>query len=60
MLRKGKEVSLPATLAWRPLEVVRPESGDPLSFLTTIRQLDDAKLESPKKDDKQPPPPPVN
>jgi len=44
VLRDGHESVLQAKLRRRPLEVVRPELGDPLSMLTTLQQWDDQKL----------------
>ncbi len=44
VLREGHELVLTAKLRRRPLEVVRPEVGDPLSMLTTLQQWDDQKL----------------
>jgi YidC/Oxa1 family membrane protein insertase len=38
--RDGKTKSLVATLGRRPLDVVRPEAADPLSFLMTINGID--------------------
>lgn len=50
--RQGKKQTLSATLARRPLEVIRPEpddrtivAQDPLSFLFTLEQVGDAKLD---------------
>lgn len=40
--RRGKQQNLNVTLARRPLEVVRPEGKDPLSFLLTLESIDDA------------------
>ncbi len=37
--RAGKLQNLSATLARRPLEVVRPEGKDPLSFLLTMQKI---------------------
>jgi len=45
VLRDGKPVGLSATLERRPLEVVGPENGDPLSFLLTLRQIDEELLD---------------
>jgi YidC/Oxa1 family membrane protein insertase len=42
--RDDKEIPLTATLGRRPLEVVRPENEDPLSFLLTLYQVDDQQL----------------
>ena len=39
-----KEDKLTVTLGRRPLEVVRPENDDPLSFLLTLYQVDDQQL----------------
>ncbi len=44
VLREGNPLNLEATLAPRPLAVIRPEGVDPLSFLLTLAQVDDAKL----------------
>ena len=44
VLRKGRKLTLPATLRRRPLDVVQPENDDPLSFLMTLRQLDEQQL----------------
>lgn len=44
VLRDGAELQLPVTLARRPLEVVRPEGHDPLSFRMTLAKLDNAEL----------------
>jgi YidC/Oxa1 family membrane protein insertase len=35
---------LEVKLGWRPLEVMRPEGDDPLSFLVTLHQIDSATL----------------
>ena len=42
--RDDEEIELTATLGRRPLEVVRPENEDPLSFLLTLYQVDDEQL----------------
>jgi len=42
--REGSELELPLTLARRPLEVIRPEGDDPLSFRLTLAKLDDLEL----------------
>lgn len=42
--RNGEEQSVRVPLERRPLEVVRPEGSDPLSFLLTLDQIDDLKL----------------
>jgi YidC/Oxa1 family membrane protein insertase len=39
--RDGKPLTLSVTLGHRPMEVVRPENDDPLSFLMTLAQLGD-------------------
>jgi YidC/Oxa1 family membrane protein insertase len=38
--RQGKSQTLKATLTRKPLEVIRPEGNDPLSFLLTLDQID--------------------
>ena len=43
--REGKPISLQVVLTRRPVEVIRPEGEDPLSFLVTLHQVDDAILE---------------
>jgi len=45
VLRGGEPLTLTAELIRRPLELVRPEGDDPLSFLLTLRQLDDRRLD---------------
>ncbi len=42
--RDGKDLPLAAKLRRRPLEVIRPEDGDPLSMLLTLNQVDQARL----------------
>ena len=42
--RDGKSVTLQVELGRRPMEVMRPEGDDPLSFLVTLHQIDDAML----------------
>ncbi|HVA51586.1 MAG TPA: YidC/Oxa1 family insertase periplasmic-domain containing protein [Pirellulales bacterium] len=42
--RAGKKKTLNAKLARRPLEVVKPEGSDPLSFLLTLNQIGDKTL----------------
>ena len=49
--RDGQNKVLSAKLGRRPLEVVRPEGNDPLSFLLTLRQLGASRLENPVKDE---------
>ena len=44
VLRNKEPIDLSATLTRHPLQVVQPESSDPLSFLLTLRQLDDQQL----------------
>ena len=44
VLRDGRELSLPVTLGRRPLEVLKPESNDPLSYQLTLARLDDERL----------------
>lgn len=45
VLRDGKEQTLgPVALGRRPLEVLKPENGDPNSFLLTLALLDEEKL----------------
>ncbi|NUQ62685.1 MAG: YidC/Oxa1 family insertase periplasmic-domain containing protein [Pirellulales bacterium] len=45
LVRNGKELAVPVTLRRRPMEVVRPEDGDPYSFLLTMGRIDEMKLE---------------
>ena len=45
VVRGDQTLELPAKLRRRPLEVVRPENGDPSSFRLTLRQLDELELE---------------
>jgi|YNPBryunderm2012_1023409.scaffolds.fasta_scaffold00268_9 YidC/Oxa1 family membrane protein insertase len=53
VLRDGKPLDLEATLAPRPLAIIRPKGVDPLSFLLTLAQVDDAQLGTrpPSRDD---------
>jgi YidC/Oxa1 family membrane protein insertase len=44
IIRDGKEEMLTAKLRRRPIEVIRPETDDPLSMLLTLRQIDEQKL----------------
>lgn len=44
VVRDGKELTLPAKLRRRPLDVIQPEADDPLSMLLTLQQFDKAKL----------------
>ena len=41
IVRNGQQMELPATLSRRPLEVIRPETGAPPSFLVALWQIDD-------------------
>ena len=50
VLREGKEKALEVTLTRPPVEVVRPEGDDPLSFLMTMSQLGDEKLKADPED----------
>ena len=43
----GAEEDLSATLAWKPVELIRPERDAPGSFLVTLQQVDGVALESP-------------
>jgi len=43
--RKDQIEEIPVTLRRRPLEVVRPEGTDPLSFLLTLDRIDEVALE---------------
>ncbi|MBN1590581.1 MAG: YidC/Oxa1 family insertase periplasmic-domain containing protein, partial [Pirellulales bacterium] len=52
--RKKLRKPLVATLTRPPLEVVRPEADDPLSFLMTLSQIGDEKLPDPLIDKEQP------
>jgi hypothetical protein len=56
VLRDGKELSAPlsATLTRPPMEVVRPENGDPLSFLMTLSRIDKQRLPDMDVDPNQP------
>jgi YidC/Oxa1 family membrane protein insertase len=45
ILRDDEPLTVSATLGQRPLEVVRPENGDPLSFLLTLARIDQRLLE---------------
>ncbi|MFH1269259.1 MAG: PDZ domain-containing protein, partial [Planctomycetota bacterium] len=42
--RQGKTLTLSATLGRQPMEVIRPEKDDPLSFVCTLSKLGDRKL----------------
>ncbi|HUY33586.1 MAG TPA: membrane protein insertase YidC [Pirellulales bacterium] len=50
--RGGKPVELTATLRRRPLELIKPEATDPLSFLLTLQEIDDETIA--KNDDELP------
>jgi YidC/Oxa1 family membrane protein insertase len=52
--RGGKEIEIPVTLGIPPMEVVRPEGEDPLSFLMTLSQIDGEKLPKMEADKEQP------
>ncbi len=39
LVRDNKEIAREVTLGRRPLEVIRPEADDPLSFLLTLQQV---------------------
>ncbi|NLE38082.1 MAG: membrane protein insertase YidC [Pirellulaceae bacterium] len=52
--RDGKEETLPVTLGIPPLEVVRPEAKDPLSFQMTLSRIDDLTLPDMEVDKEQP------
>lgn len=43
--RDGKPLTLQVTLGRRPMEVIRPEGDDPLSFLVTLHQIDDMMID---------------
>jgi len=47
--RGKKELQLSATLTRQPLQVVRPEENDALSFLLTLHQIDDRELPKEEK-----------
>jgi YidC/Oxa1 family membrane protein insertase len=64
VLRGKEELTLEPTLAHKPLELIRPENGDPLSFLMTLAQVGDQEGETLKQTAeestaKSPIPPPV-
>ncbi len=48
----GRQEKLTIKLKRRPLEVIRPESDDPLSFLMTMSQLDGAELDDQRTRDR--------
>lgn len=50
LLRDGQSLELTANLSRKPLEVVQPENGDPLSLSLTLAQIDELKLEADKDD----------
>lgn len=49
VLRTGseKEEKIPVVLTREPAEIIRPENGDPLSFLTTLSKFGKLSLDSP-------------
>jgi len=49
IVRDGQKKTLSVKLGWRPLEVVKPENDDPLSFLMTLHQIGKDKLENQMK-----------
>ena len=49
VLRGGEELTLYATLRRRPLEIIRPEGHDPLSFRLTLQRLDEHTAVEPQK-----------
>jgi YidC/Oxa1 family membrane protein insertase len=52
IVRAGAPVQLNATLRRRPLELIKPEETDPLSFLLTLQKIDDETIA--KNDDELP------
>jgi len=52
IMRDGKPEQLTATLRRRPLELIKPEAADPLSFLLTLHEIDDETIA--KNDDELP------
>ncbi len=44
--RADRQLSLPVTLGRQPLEVIRPENNDPLSFLLTLSRIDQRDLQA--------------
>ncbi|HVC92071.1 MAG TPA: YidC/Oxa1 family insertase periplasmic-domain containing protein [Pirellulales bacterium] len=52
IVRAGNPVQLSATLRRRPLELIKPEATDPLSFLLTLQEIDDETIA--KNDDELP------
>ncbi len=54
VLRDGKELTLTATLTRPPMEVIRPEGDDPLSFLMTLSRIDKKKLPDLEIDENEP------
>jgi YidC/Oxa1 family membrane protein insertase len=51
--RDGVDQEVSVTLGRRPLDVVQPEGGDPLSFLLTLARVDDDQLPEERKDEKE-------
>ncbi len=49
VLRGDEELDLHATLRRRPLEIIRPEGQDPLSFRLTLQRLDEHIAPEPQK-----------
>lgn len=47
----GRNEPVTVTLARRPLEVLRPEGADPLSFLLTLARVDERRLPGPEATD---------
>lgn len=43
-VKRGQQFAVEVALKNRPLEVIRPESDDPLSFLLTLHQIDGEKI----------------
>ena len=54
VLRDGKQLTLTAKLTRPPMEVVRPEGDDPLSFLMTLSRIDKKKLPDLEVDQNEP------
>ena len=51
--RDGKELTLSAKLRRRPLDVIQPEDGDPLSMLLTLQQYDGEKISDADKKEQE-------
>ncbi len=64
--RNKKKLTKQVTLGQRPLELIRPEADDPLSFLLTLDQVGEGKSltemrqEAEEKHKTDPPPPPAD